>query len=51
LLSSLIFSSVLAYFLFSLKILSNRLRFGTSGCRVPATGGPCDASGSHLLIG
>jgi hypothetical protein len=46
------FSSVLAYFLFFLrKVLFNRLCSGTSGCGVPATGGPRDVPGSHLLIG
>ena len=49
---SLIFSSVLAHFLFILRrVLSLRLHSRTSDCRVPNAGGPCNASGSHLQIG
>src|SRR6185437_9991255 len=49
---SLIFSSVLAHFLFILRrVLSIRLHSRTSDCRVPNAGGPRNASGSHLQIG
>ena len=46
---SLIFSSVLAHFLFILgRVLSIRLHSRTSDCGVPNVGGPRNASGSHL---
>ena len=49
---SLIFSSVLAHFLFFLRrVLSIRLYSCISGCRVPDAGGPRDAPGNHLQIG
>ena len=45
----LIFSSVLAHFLFILRgVLSIRLHSRASDCRVPNAGGPRNASGSHL---
>jgi len=45
----LIFSSVLAHFLFILRrVLSVRLYSRTSDYRVPNAGSPRNASGSHL---
>ena len=46
---SLIFSSVLAHFLFLLmRVLSIRLSSRASGCRDPVAGSPRTTSGSHL---
>ena len=49
---SLIFSSVLAHFLFFLRrVLSIRMYSCINGCRDPVAGGPRTTSGSHLQIG
>ena len=48
----LIFSSVLAHFMFFLRrVLPIRLCSCIGGCRVLDAGGPRNASGSHLQIG